>query len=116
MSRVQARTPQLAAGSTIVIACASDGGELADRLRASLDLGAHRVVVDLGAAEMVDASTLTALKRLAERLRSRGGRLSVVCRSGPLASLLDLTLLNRSFAVFPTIDAALDPALDAGAS
>ncbi len=108
MSRVRARTPQLAAGSTIVIACANDGVELADRLRSSLELGAHRVVVDLGPAEMVDASTLTTLKRLGERLRSRGGDLSVVCRSHGLANLLDLTLLNRSFAVFPTLDAALD--------
>ena len=115
MTRVQARTPQLAAGSTIVIACATDGVELADRLRASLDLGARRVVVDLGAAEMVDASTLTALKRLAERLRSRGGGLSVVCGNGHLAKLLEVTLLSRSFAVFPTLDAALDAALDSGA-
>ena len=109
MSRVRARSPQPAAGSTIVIACASDGVELADRLRASLDLGAHHVVVDLGTAEMVDASTLTTLKRLAERLRSRGGGLSVVCRNGRLADLLHVTLLSRSFAVFPTLDAALDP-------
>ena len=93
-------------GDTIVIAYPGDS-ELADRVRASLDLRASHVVVDLGDGDRVDASTLSALKRLAGRLRSRGGRLSVVCSQPGLTSILDLTLLSRSFAVFGTLDAAL---------
>jgi anti-anti-sigma factor len=73
----------------------------------SLDLGARHVVVDLGDGRRVDATTLSALKRLAGRLRSRGGGLAVVCSQPSLRSILDQTLLSRSFAVFGTLDAAL---------
>jgi anti-sigma B factor antagonist len=97
----------LPTGTTAVITCTGSEVELTRRVTASVDRGARHVVVDLGDAEMVDSSTLHALKRLAGRLRSRGGRLSVVCPHPGLASLLDLTLLSRSFAVFGTLDAAL---------
>jgi anti-sigma B factor antagonist len=94
------------AGDTIVIACPGDD-DLADRVRMSLELGARHVVVDLGDGGRVDATTLSALKRLAGRLRSRGGRLSVVCSQPSLRTILDVTLLSRSFAVFGSLDAAL---------
>jgi len=94
------------AGDTIVIA-STDDEDLAERVRLSLDLGARHVVVDLGDGRQVDATTLSALKRLAGRLRSRGGGLSVVCSQPSLRSILDQTLLSRSFAVFGSLDAAL---------
>jgi anti-anti-sigma regulatory factor len=94
------------AGDTIVIACSGDD-DLAERVGMTLELGARHVVVDLGDGERVDATTLTALKRVAGRLRSRGGHLSVVCSQPSLTSILDRTLLSRSFAVFGSLDAAL---------
>jgi anti-anti-sigma regulatory factor len=93
------------AGDTIVIAYSGD--DLAERVRTSLDLGARHVIVDVGDGKRIDATTLSAFKRLAGRLRSRGGGLSVVCSQPSLRSILDQTLLSRSFAVFGTIDAAL---------
>jgi anti-anti-sigma regulatory factor len=93
-------------GDTIVIAGPGDD-DLAERVRMSLDLGARHVVVDIGDGGRVDATTLSALKRVAGRLRSRGGGLSVVCSQPSLRCILDLTLLSRSFAVFGTLDAAL---------
>lgn len=86
---------------------ASETASLAVRLQASVDQGARHLVVDLGDAEMVDSTTLTTLKRFGGRLRMMGGQLSVVCSNARLASLLDLTLLSRSFALFRTLDAAL---------
>ena len=80
---------------------------LAVLLQASVDQGARHLVVDLGDAEMVNSATLTTLKRVGGRLRMTGGQLSVVCSNARLASLLDLTLLSRSFALFRTLDAAL---------
>jgi anti-anti-sigma factor len=94
--------------TTVVIACAGPEQELTRRVAASLALGAQDVVVDLGEAEMVDSSTLSALKQLAGVLRSRGGSLSVVCQHPGLANLLEMTLLNRSFHVFLELDAALE--------
>ena len=95
-------------GRTVVIACAGSELDLARTVAASFEVGIGHVVVDLGDAEMVDSSTLTALKRIAGRLRSRGGRLSVVAPHPGLASILRLTLLSRSFTVFGTLDAALE--------
>ena len=105
MTAVHHRARSLA-GDTIVIASPGDD-ELADRVRMSLDLGARHVVVDLGDGRRVDATTLSSHKRLAGRLRASGGDLSVVCSQPNLRSILDLTLLSRSFAVFGTLDAAL---------
>jgi anti-anti-sigma factor len=104
---LQERDSRLAPGSTIVIARGGDEGELGGRLRASLDFGARFVVVDLGETAIFDASLLTVLKRVAAKLRARGGGLSVVCADQRLANLLDLTLLSRSFTVHPTLESAL---------
>jgi anti-anti-sigma factor len=63
---------------------------------ASLDT---RVVVDLEGAEAVDSRTLTTLHRVARRMRSGGGRLTVVASDPRLSSILRLTMLDRSFDV-----------------
>lgn len=94
-------------GATIVVPNAGGDTELSQRLRSSFELGARHVVVDLGETEMLDSATLAAFKRLSGRLRARGGDLSVVCPHPGLTNLLELTLLNRSFAVFGTLGAAL---------
>jgi anti-sigma B factor antagonist len=107
VSAVTASDRSLLDETTVVIACAGEEIDLASRVAPSIDLGARHIVVDLGDAEMLDASTLTFLKQSAGRLRSRGGRLSVVCSHPRLASLLDVTLLSRSFRVFPTLASAL---------
>lgn len=97
----------LLAGSTVVIACAEPRAELERQISTSIQLGARYVVVDLGDAEMVESATLATLKALAGRLRSLGGRLSVVAASPGLSHLLHLTLLSHSFRVFDSLDAAL---------
>ena len=111
MSAVQDRCAPHAAAETIVFRTDESGGcgaaSLALRLQACVEHGARDIVVDLGEAEMLDSTTLTALKRFGARQRMADGRLSVVCANARLASLLDLTLLSRSFALFRTLDAAL---------
>jgi anti-anti-sigma factor len=97
----------LLADTTVIISCSPWDDGLARRVADSLDQGARHVVVDLGDAEMVDSSTLTTLRRFASKLRSHGGRLSVVCGQPALSRLLELTLLSRSFDVFGSLDAAL---------
>jgi anti-anti-sigma factor len=101
------REPAVLAGTTVVIACGASDVDLTRQLAESLRLGARQVVVDLGDAEMLDSSTLDTLRRLAGKLRSNGGRLSVVCRHPGLAGVLDLTLLSQSFSVFRSLDSAL---------
>jgi anti-anti-sigma factor len=96
---------KIKAGTTVIITCAP-WDEVARRV-ADVGSGVEHVVVDLGDAEMVDATTLSTLRRFGARLRSHGGRLSVVCGHPALSRLLELTLLSHSFDVFGSLDAAL---------
>jgi anti-anti-sigma factor len=107
VNTTQDREADLLAGTTVVISCTALETDLARRLADSLRLGARHVVVELGDAPTVDSSTLASLTRVAGRLGARGGRLSVVCEHPNLASLLHVTLLDHSFSVFDSLDAAL---------
>jgi anti-anti-sigma factor len=83
------------------------GHDLARAVGAADTCEARHVVVDLNGAAMLDAATLATLKRVAERLRSREGELTVVCAQPGLATLLRLTALDRAFRVVDSVDAAL---------
>jgi anti-anti-sigma factor len=98
-------TAQVKIETTVVITCAP--WDEVERRVAAVESGIRHVVVDLGNAETVDSSTLTALRRFAGKLRAHGGRLSVVCEHPALSRLLEVTLLSRSFDVFGSLDAAL---------
>jgi anti-sigma B factor antagonist len=97
------------ADDTVVIWLGPES-DLVRRIGDSVQQGTRHVVVDVGDVEMLDSSTLSALKRVAGRLRTRGGRLSVICSQPRLASHLHLTQLSRSFHVFETLDEALHTA------
>lgn len=83
------------------------GQDLAHAVSNAETCGARHVVVDLAGAAMLDAATLATFKRVAARLRSREGELSVVCAHSGLATLLRLTALDRAFRVVGSVDAAL---------
>jgi anti-anti-sigma regulatory factor len=91
-------TRSIGDGATRVAWSGSTDALLAD-VDAAVEGGAHDVVVDLAGAGVLDARTLTALHRAARTLRRRAGRLILVALEPSLASLLHLTLLERSFVV-----------------
>lgn len=69
---------------------------------------ARKVVVDLGAAPMVSATILGAIRRVGLDLRDRDGCLIVAASHPGLRRLLGLTLLDRSFSVVAEVGHALD--------
>jgi anti-anti-sigma factor len=79
---------------------------LVDRLGAARELGAQDLVVDFGETETLGSVALEALLRTGRELGATGGRLAVVCLRPSLRRLLRLTLLQRTFAVHSSIDAA----------
>ena len=83
----------------IVVRWRGSRGALETDLTAVRAGGRTRVVVDLEGAEAVDSRTLTIIHRLARRMRSGGGRLTVVASDPRLSSILRLTMLDRSFDV-----------------
>lgn len=92
-----------------MISYAAIGSEAAftRRLAAATRAGQSRMVADLGDAAMVGSAVLAALCRTGERLRARGGELTVVSSHPGLARLLELTLMSRSFTLVRTLGPAL---------
>lgn len=101
-----------------------DGKAVVFRLRGSLDLatspsiraalleaangGKHDIVVDLTQVEFLDSTGLGALIGAHRRALEHGGRVRLVVNDGPIARLLNITGLIRIFAVYDTLEAALD--------
>jgi anti-sigma B factor antagonist len=71
--------------------------------------GATLVAVDLTATTFIDSTALGVLLRGAERLRQKGGRLSVICVDPNITKIFEVTGLDRIFAIHTTRDEALAP-------
>lgn len=104
---------------------AEHGGEaMIYRLRDSLDLetapslraalleaaneGKHDILVDLSHLEFLDSTGLGALIGAHKRASENGGQVRLVVGAGPIQRLLTITGLMRVFAVYASLDAALD--------
>jgi len=69
----------------------------------------YRVVLDLRHCALMDSAGLGVLIESATALRDRGGDLRVAVREGRLRRLFTMTgLLGRVFAVYPTVEDAVD--------
>jgi anti-sigma B factor antagonist len=90
--------------------------ELKSELIRLVDRGAGRVVVDLTSATFIDSTTLGVLLGAFKRLRPAGGELTIVCPDANIRKIFQITLLDRVFAIFDTLDdaIALPPRMPAG--
>jgi anti-sigma B factor antagonist len=80
----------------------------AELLRVIAD-GATLVAVDLAATTFIDSTALGVLLRGVERLRQKGGRLTVICVDPNITKIFEVTGLDRIFAIHTTRDEALAP-------
>lgn len=101
-----------------------NGAAIIYRLHGSLDLatapslraalieaaneGKHEIIVDLTELEFLDSTGLGALIGAHRRALENGGRVRLIVRDGPIQRLLNITGLMRIFAVYGTLDAALN--------
>jgi anti-sigma B factor antagonist len=67
----------------------------------------NRIVVDLSGATFVDSTTLGVLLGAVKRLRLIGGELVIVCADLNIRRILSITLLDRAFTIYDTLDDAL---------
>ena len=72
----------------------------------------RRIVVDLSGATFVDSTTLGVLLGAVKRLRMIGGELVIVCSDLNIRRILSITLLDRAFTIYDTLDEALAAAAD----
>lgn len=73
----------------------------------SLDTGGTRLVVDLSLVSFMDSTALGVLVGVARRLES-GTRLAVVCARPNVLKIFEFAGLDEAFAIFSTLDDALD--------
>jgi anti-sigma B factor antagonist len=101
-----------------------NGAAIVYRLRGSLDLatspslraalveaaseGKHDIIVDLTELEFLDSTGLGALIGAHRRALENSGRVRLIVREGAIQRLLNITGLMRIFAVYGSLDAALN--------
>jgi anti-sigma B factor antagonist len=82
----------------------STAPELKEALGEVIDAGARGVLVDLSDATFIDSTTLGVLMGAVKRLRPAGGELTIVCRDPNIRKIFEITLLDRIFNIFETVD------------
>jgi anti-sigma B factor antagonist len=70
--------------------------------------GVGPLVVDLSRVAFLDSSALGVLVGAFRRMRERDGELRLVEPRGTARRIFELTLLDRIFPLYPTLEAALD--------
>jgi anti-sigma B factor antagonist len=86
---------------------ASTAGTLATRLRASIDAGERRFIVDAERLAYVDSAGLQTLLVAAKRLRPLAGRIVLSALAAPIRRIFDIAGLSTLFEIFPDESAAV---------
>jgi anti-sigma B factor antagonist len=81
--------------------------EFKQELLRVIDDGAMLVAIDLTGTTFVDSTGLGVLLRGVERLRKKGGLLTVICVDPNITKIFEVTGLDRVFSIYPTRDEAL---------
>jgi anti-sigma B factor antagonist len=80
---------------------------LKTRIRELVEEGRTEIVYDLTEVSFLDSSGLSALVSGLKATRERGGFLKLAGMTAQVATIFRLTMLDRVFEVFPSVDAAL---------
>jgi anti-anti-sigma factor len=80
---------------------ASNAGMLAVRLRASIDAGERRFVVDAERLDYVDSAGLQTLLVAAKRLQPLAGRIVLSALGEPIRRIFDIAGLSMLFEIHP---------------
>ncbi len=86
--------------------------EFKARIAQAIDGGATTVLVDLTGTTFIDSSSLGVLIGAHRRLEHARGRLMVVCENASILKTFQITGLDNVFAIAPSVEAAVDRALE----
>jgi anti-sigma B factor antagonist len=82
--------------------------ELKEALTTAIDGGARGVLVDLSETTFIDSTTLGVLMGGVRRLRTVGGEIAIVCRDANIRKIFEITLLDRIFPIFDSLENGLE--------
>ena len=91
----------------------STAPEFSRRLTASISEGRHVVVLDLAHVTFIDSTGLSVLLNALRRVTRKGGRMALVCRNPTVLRLFEITKLDTTFDIQPSLDDALARVRDA---
>ena len=80
---------------------------LRTRLAELIDDGHTCVVVDMSGTDFLDSTGLGALVAALKRLRMKDGEIRLVCTSGHVRKVFEITSLDRVFGMYESLEAAL---------
>jgi anti-sigma B factor antagonist len=97
---------------TTVIAVAgeihvSTAPEFSARLNDAIASGRTGLVLDLSDVTFIDSTGLSVLLNGLRRVTRRNGKLAIVCTNPTVLRLFQVTKLDTTFDIHPTVDAAL---------
>lgn len=81
-------------------------GELESAINSVLDKGMLRLVIDLKDVAFLDSTGLRVLLTAHSKLEESGGSLALVVPGGPVQRLLDVTGLDSTMNIYPSVEAA----------
>ena len=85
----------------------STAPQLAERLATAIGQGSRNVVVDLGDVSFIDSTGLSVLLDAQRQVTRASGRLALVIANPTVLRLFEVTRLDATFAVEPTLEAAM---------
>jgi anti-sigma B factor antagonist len=85
----------------------STAPEFSERLNAAIADGKTAVVLDLGEVSFIDSTGLSVLLNALRRVTRRQGRMALVCSNPTVLRLFEITRLDSTFDIQPTLDDAL---------
>ncbi len=74
--------------------------EVREEIRALIELGSGKLVIDLNDVKFVDSSGLSVLVLALKAAHAKGGKLALLKVNSTLRSLLELTRLQRVFEIY----------------
>ena len=98
-------------GTQLVVVAAvaerSSASRLRDALRAPIDQGKRRIVVDLSSLDSLDSPTLAVLVNNLMRAEEAGASLALVYTAKDIAAMLEMTGFDEFFPVYRSREEAL---------
>ena len=83
------------------------GPALRDHLLSAFRHGEDTVIVDLSQVSFLDSSGLSVLVAAHKRARTTDGELRIAACRPPVATIFQITALDRAFCIYPTVQEAL---------